>query len=64
MNIKWKRKGYVFFIFFIIANFSGLIAYSHEIRPGFLEINERNPGVFDVTWKVPMRGDAVLSISP
>ena len=37
---------------------------AHEIRPALLDITERNPGWFDVTWKVPMRGEMVLGIAP
>jgi hydrogenase/urease accessory protein HupE len=35
-----------------------------EFRPALLEINEREGGWVDVTWKVPMRGDQVLAITP
>jgi len=37
---------------------------AHEIRPALLEITERQPGWFDVTWKVPVRGDQALALSP
>jgi hydrogenase/urease accessory protein HupE len=37
---------------------------AHEIRPALLEIDEREPGVFDVTWKVPALGDRVLAMAP
>jgi len=39
-------------------------AQAHEIRPALLEITERSPGWFDVTWKVPMKGDMILAITP
>ncbi len=39
-------------------------ANAHEIRPALLDITETRPGWFDVTWKVPMRGDMVLAIEP
>ncbi|MGI9517465.1 MAG: HupE/UreJ family protein [Pirellulaceae bacterium] len=38
--------------------------FGHEIRPALLEINERQPGFFDVTWKVPALGDRVLGLAP
>jgi hypothetical protein len=38
--------------------------HAHEIRPALLDITEREPGWFEVTWKVPMRGDRVLALSP
>jgi hydrogenase/urease accessory protein HupE len=37
---------------------------AHEIRPAVLEINERQPGLFDVTWKVPALGNRVLGLAP
>lgn len=39
-------------------------AGAHEIRPGLLDIKERETGWFEVTWKVPMRGDRVLGVLP
>lgn len=39
-------------------------AHAHEVRPAYLELLESQPGRFDVLWKVPMRGDRVLSIQP
>jgi hypothetical protein len=35
-----------------------------EFRPALLEINEREGGWVDVVWKVPMRGDQVLALTP
>lgn len=37
---------------------------AHEVRPGYLEITETTPDRYAVLWKVPMKGDAVLRISP
>jgi hydrogenase/urease accessory protein HupE len=37
---------------------------AHEIRPALLEIIERQPGLYDVTWKVPALGNRVLGLSP
>ncbi len=39
-------------------------AKAHEIRPALLDIKERDSGWFDVTWKIPTRGNRVLSITP
>jgi hydrogenase/urease accessory protein HupE len=39
-------------------------ACADEIRPALLDIKEQNTGLFAVTWKVPMRGDRVLAITP
>jgi len=38
--------------------------YADEIRPALLDIKEQNTGLFAVTWKVPMRGNRVLAITP
>lgn len=37
---------------------------AHESRPAYLELVERRPGLFDVTWRRPARGDRVLSLEP
>lgn len=37
---------------------------AHEIRPGYLEITEQSSHQYAVLWKVPMKGDAVLRMSP
>ena len=37
---------------------------AHESRPGFLELRETDPEVWEVVWKVPARGDLRLSLSP
>jgi hypothetical protein len=34
---------------------------AHEVRPAFLELTERAPGKFDVLWKVPASGGALLA---
>jgi hydrogenase/urease accessory protein HupE len=35
-------------------------ANAHEVRPAYLELTERTPGVFDVLWKMPMPGGVPL----
>lgn len=37
-------------------------AGAHEVRPGYLELNESSADQFDVLWKVPARGDLRLGI--
>ena len=37
---------------------------AHEVRPGYLEINETQAGLYDVSWKVPAPGDPRLAIYP
>lgn len=37
-------------------------AGAHELRPGYLELDERAPGQFSVLWKVPAAGDRRLGL--
>jgi hypothetical protein len=39
-------------------------ASAHEIRPALLDISETSEGVFQVVWKVPMRGERALALEP
>ncbi len=39
-------------------------AIADEIRPGYLELNATGGNVYSVKWKVPMKGDLVLSLKP
>jgi len=39
-------------------------AAADEVRPGFLELKAVDAGVYTVKWKVPMKGDMVLSLKP
>jgi hydrogenase/urease accessory protein HupE len=39
-------------------------ARAHEIRPALLDIDESSPGLFEVTWKLPGRGDRALGLEP
>jgi len=36
-------------------------AGAHEVRPAYLELTERAPGVFEVLWKVPAMGGVPLA---
>lgn len=40
------------------------VALAHESRPGYLELRERGPDIFEVLWRRPARGDAALSMAP
>jgi len=65
MNIA--QQGQLRFICLILFLFTLNFATSlnaHEIRPALLEIAERSPGLYDVTWKVPTRGGRMLAVSP
>jgi hydrogenase/urease accessory protein HupE len=37
-------------------------ASAHEVRPGYLQVQEVEAGIYDVLWKVPARGDYRLAI--
>ena len=50
------------FLLVLLAAPCALLA--DEFRPALLEISERDGGWVDVTWKVPMRGDQVLALTP
>ncbi len=39
-------------------------ASAHEIRPALLQIEEKEPGLFDVIWKVPVKNAVVPDIRP
>ena len=36
--------------------------FAHEVRPAYLELKETAPGIFEVLFKTPMRGDARLAL--
>ncbi len=37
---------------------------AHEVRPAYLEIKELETGQYNVLWKVPLKGNMKLKISP
>lgn len=37
---------------------------AHEVRPGYLELTEREHRVFDVVWKQPLLGETRLPLEP
>jgi len=48
----------------LIGLYPVMPADADEIRPALLDIKEQNTGLFAVTWKVPMRGNRALAITP
>jgi hypothetical protein len=54
----------LFAVVFLAVLFMPMQTNADEIRPALLDIKEQNTGLFAVTWKVPMRGDRVLAITP
>ena len=43
---------------------AGGVAIADEIRPGYLELSSIDGNAYSVKWKVPMKGDMVLSLKP
>jgi hydrogenase/urease accessory protein HupE len=43
---------------------ASLSAAAHEVRPGYLELKQAGDMEYSVLWKVPMKGNAVLRLSP
>ncbi len=39
-------------------------ATAHEIRPAYLQIQETQPTVYNIMWKVPSNGNRVVDIQP
>jgi hypothetical protein len=42
----------------------GAGAAAHDVRPGYLELEERSAGRFELLWKQPARGVALLDLKP
>jgi hydrogenase/urease accessory protein HupE len=49
---------------FVLAANLPQIAYGHEVRPGYLELQQTASETWSVLWKVPAQGDMRLSIHP
>jgi len=64
------RSVWIRWLWLVIAAFAviGLStpqqARADEIRPALLDIKEQGTGLFAVTWKVPLRGDRVVPLTP
>ena len=52
------------FIFLFLSCLAAGPVNADEIRPGYLELNSTDGEVYSVKWKVPMKGDLVLSLTP
>ena len=48
---------------FLLLAVSGA-SLADEIRPGYLELNTTDGSVYSIKWKVPMKGNMVLSLKP
>lgn len=54
--------GQILVTFLLVYGTWCLPVAAHEVRPAYLQLNETRPGQFSVLWKVPARGDRVLSL--
>lgn len=54
------RNGFQFWLIFACL-LMATVSKAHEVRPAFLELTERERGVFDVLWKVPATGGIPLA---
>jgi hydrogenase/urease accessory protein HupE len=50
------------FLIFCACLLPAAHAFTHEVRPAYLDLREEAPGIFDVLFKTPMRGDARLAL--
>ena len=57
------RPRLVFFLAAVLV-LAAAPALSHEIRPGFLEMEEKAPGVYAFLWKAPAGGETGIPIAP
>lgn len=65
MNIAQRGQlQFIYSILFLLLLNAATSLNAHEIRPALLEIKERSPGLYDVTWKVPTKGNQILAVSP
>ncbi len=52
-----KLSGLLFFIGFLFL--SNSLVNAHEIRPGFLQVEQLDSTTYNVYWKIPRLGDAI-----
>ncbi len=55
------RRTVLFVVGLIVMGVVSL-AHAHELRPGYLELQQTGPEIYDVLWKVPARGDLRLGL--
>jgi hydrogenase/urease accessory protein HupE len=56
------RLAYGLLFVILCCLLTGAPTFAHEVRPAYLELRETAPGIFDVLFKTPMRGDARLAL--
>ncbi len=50
------------YLLLLAALLAGAASEAHEVRPGYLHLQQLDAGQFDVTWRVPARGELRLAI--
>ena len=50
-------------LFIVIVLFS-IVSKAHEVRPALLTVYETEPGIFDITLKIPAIGDRIIKLVP
>jgi len=60
-SLCWHKQLFALFVLLIAIPSTAL---SDEFSPALLQINERDNGWLDVTWKVPVRQNRGLSLTP
>jgi hypothetical protein len=63
-HFERQRPSLAIGVFLLLLLTSAFELLADEFRPALLELNERDGGWVDLTWKVPMRGDQVLALTP
>ena len=58
----WHLAASLRFLIFCACLLPAAQAFAHEVRPAYLDLREKAPGIFDVLFKTPMRGDARLAL--
>jgi len=46
----------------VVSSWAATGAHAHEVRPGYLQVQESSAETYDVTWKVPANGEYRLSL--
>ena len=65
MSWLWSLRAALSAVLGVVLLFGvSAAAHAHEIRPALLQIEEREIGLFDVLWKVPVKGGNVPGIKP
>ena len=65
MKICRRGRFLLFAVILLLTGFGSAVnLYAHESRPALLNIIEKEPGWFEVTWKVPVLAGYDLDIQP